>query len=118
MPTKSHSSVDRFVMPTEFLDELAYLLIEYEVFEGIPATLSVRLCKQVAKFGEVFYRPDGTPLYGPVYEAVWIHGVPGCNNILSPRQLANILKYITTNKYLSHIPEEQIIHAQPYHDKA
>lgn len=118
MPTKSHSSVDRFVMPTEFLDELAYLLIEYEVFEGAPAILSIRLCKEVAKSGEVFYRPDGTCLYGPAYEAVWLYGVPGANDLLSPKQIDAIFNYMSANKSLPNIPEERIIHAQPYHDKA
>lgn len=112
MPNQSsYSGVNRFIMPIEFLDELAHLLIEYEIFEDDPAILSVRLCNQVAKFGEVFYRPDGTLLYGPVYEAVWLHGVPGSNDILSPRQLDNLFTYIAANKSLPNIPEERIIHA-------
>lgn len=118
MHTKSfnpHSGVNRFVMPTEFFDELAYLLIEYEAFEEDVSILSVRLCRQVAKLGEVFYRPDGTPLHGPAYEAVWIHGIPGCNSILSPGQLANSLEYILTNKSLPNIPEERIIHTTLSH---
>lgn len=118
MPTKSHSSVDRFVMPTEFLDELAHLLIEYEIVEDLPLILSIRLCKQVAKSGEVFYRPDGTCLYGPAYEAVWLYGVPGANDFLSQKQFGDIFNYLFANKSLPNIPEERIIHAQPYHDKA
>lgn len=121
MHTKSfnpHSSVNRFVMPTEFFDEPVHLLIEYEVFEGAPAILSIRLCKEVAKSGEAFYRPDGTCLYGPAYEAVWLYGVPGANDLLSPKQIDAIFKYMSIHKSLPNIPEERIIHAQPYHDKA
>lgn len=114
MPIQS-PAVDRFVMPTEFLDELAHLLIEYEVFEGAPVILSIRLCKEVAKSGEVFYRPDGTCLYGPAYEAVWLYGVPGTNDLLSPKQIDAVLCYMYTNKSLPNIPEERIIHAQPYY---
>lgn len=116
MSTQPLSSVNRFVMPTEFLDELAHLLIEYEVIERAPIILSIRLCKKVAKSGEVFYRPDGTCLYGPAYEAVWLYGVPGANNLLSGRQIDVILKYMYNNRSLPNIPEEQIIHAQPYHN--
>jgi len=108
--------IDRFVMPTELLDELAHLVIEYEVFEGAPAILSIRLCKEVAKSGEVLYRPDGTNLYGPAYEAVWLYGVPGANDLLSQKQIDTIFKYMSAHKSLPNIPEERIIHAQPYHD--
>lgn len=114
MHTKSlnpHSGVNRFIMSTEFLDEPARLLIEYEVFENAPAILSIRLCKQVAESGEVFYRPDGTCLYGPAYEAIWLYGVPGANDLLSPKQTDSIFKYMSTNKSLPNIPEERIIHA-------
>ncbi len=114
-PTIPTPSIDRFVMPTEFLDELAHMLIEYEVVEGFPIILSIRLCKEVAKSGEVFYRPDGTCLYGPAYEAVWLYGVPGANDLLSPKQFDALLIYMSTNKSLPNIPEERIIHAQPYY---
>ena len=66
------NNTDQFVMPIEFLDEPANLLIEYEIDEEDgPIISSVRLCVEVAKFGEVFYRPNGTHVRGPVYEAVW-----------------------------------------------
>lgn len=108
------------IVYTNFINEKFPLIIEYEQEGDCILILSVRLTRRVVDGGEIYARTDGAYRIGPVYEAVWLHGHPGVDNILSPKQLVLIAKMVAKelhNPGQVSIPEESIVYLEKYYGK-
>jgi len=104
------------VLFAKFLSDEFPLLVEYERedFEPEIYLLSVRLIRKVVNGSQIYTRPDGTYRTGPVYEAAWLHGRPGVEFLLTPKQLVlitDLAEKALKGPYLS-IPEESIVYVE------
>jgi len=102
------------VIHAKFLSERFPILVEYETENYDIDIVSVRLIRRVVNGGQVYSRPDGAYKLGPVYEAAWLHGQPGCNFILSAYQLClieDMVKGALQGPFTS-IPEDELVHAE------
>jgi hypothetical protein len=108
------------VIYAKFLSDNFPLLVEYETeeyedtYKSEVLILSVRLIRKVVNGGQIYARPDGTRRIGPIYEAAWLHGRPGVEFLLTPRQLvqiAELTEKAIKGPHLS-VPEESIVYVE------
>ena len=103
------------VIHTTFISEHFPLLIEYVPVDDTVDIISVRIIRQVVNGSEIYARANGARMLGPVYEAVWLHGQAGVDNILSGAQLVEITELVEKelkNAGQVSINEESIVYLE------
>lgn len=103
------------VIYTTFISERFPLLVEYYLDGDSVEINSVRIFRKVVNGGEIYARADGTRRFGPIYEAIWLHGQEGIHNILSGKQLVIITEMVEKelhNPGQFSIPEDQIVYLE------